>query len=51
MFFKIDENLPSELASRLVETGHDALTVYDQKLEGKPDEIVSVVCKSEDRNW
>lgn len=47
--FKIDENLPAELAAMLVEAGHDAVTVYDQNLEGEPDNVVSKVCQMEKR--
>ena len=32
MTFKIDENLPIELAGELVEAGHEAVTVEDQRL-------------------
>ncbi len=49
MLFKIDENLPLELAEMLVAAGHNALTVYDQKLEGEPDDVVSSVCQNEKR--
>ena len=30
--FKVDENLPIEVATLLVDAGHDALTVLDQNL-------------------
>lgn len=49
LLFKIDENLPAELAAMLVEAGHDAVTVYDQNLEGEPDDVVSKVCQMENR--
>jgi len=49
MLFKIDENLPVELAEMLAAAGHDALTVYDQKLAGEPDELISGVCRDEKR--
>lgn len=47
--FKIDENLPIELVAMLTAAGHDALSVYDQKMEGEPDEVVSRVCQAESR--
>ncbi len=34
MKFKIDENLPGELVADLREFGHDADTVFDEKLGG-----------------
>jgi predicted nuclease of predicted toxin-antitoxin system len=49
MRFKIDENLPIELAEMLTAAGHDAMTVYDLSLEGEPDDIVSKVCQDEKR--
>lgn len=49
LLFKIDENLPAELATMLVEAGHDAVTVYDQNLDGEPDDVVSKVCQQEKR--
>lgn len=41
MDFKIDENLPVELATMLRGEGHDALTVRDQGLHGCPDKKVA----------
>ena len=49
MRFKIDENLPPEMAARLREQGHDALTVGDQGLRGRPDSDVAEVCQAEGR--
>ena len=49
MKFKIDENLPGELAESLCAAGHDALTVLDQCLGGAPDEHVVEVCRNEER--
>jgi predicted nuclease of predicted toxin-antitoxin system len=44
MKFKLDENLPGEGAQILRSAGHDAVTVFDQRLGGKPDrEIFAVV--------
>ena len=37
MRFKVDENLPVEVAELLSSAGHDALTVFDQSLGGEHD--------------
>jgi predicted nuclease of predicted toxin-antitoxin system len=47
--FKIDENLPHEFVDILNENGHDALSVYQQKLSGKPDSQIADICKKENR--
>jgi predicted nuclease of predicted toxin-antitoxin system len=47
--FKIDENLPIEVAVLLIDAGYDAVTVPEQKLGGHPDPEISVVCRSESR--
>ena len=49
MRFKVDENLPGELAQLLRDTGWDALTVVDEQLSGTDDELIRKVCSSEDR--
>jgi len=49
MKFKIDENLPFEIKNLLIQAGHDALTVKDQDLTGKPDATIATVCLGEDR--
>jgi predicted nuclease of predicted toxin-antitoxin system len=49
MQFKIDENLPDALVALLAEKGHDAFTVRQQTLNGRPDVDVAAVCKSERR--
>lgn len=49
MRFKIDENLPVELAEELRATGHEAATVDDQRLVGASDRHLSEVCKAEGR--
>jgi predicted nuclease of predicted toxin-antitoxin system len=49
MQFKIDENLPAELAELLKQAGHDASTVFEQKLMGAPDSQLAVVCQKEKR--
>ena len=47
--FKIDENLPVEVATLLTDAGHDALTVLDQSLGGRSDPEISDVCRVEQR--
>lgn len=49
MRFKIDENLPIEVASVLRDAGHDAMTIGDQRMSGEPDPRVAAVCCDEDR--
>lgn len=49
MQFKIDENLPVEIAELLTEAGHDAKTVNDQHLEGSLDSLLANVCRDENR--
>ena len=47
--FKMDENLPVELASMFCEAGHDAMTILDQDLAGARDTDVASVCVREGR--
>lgn len=47
--FKIDENLPKEIAELLVKNGHDALTILDQSLGGKNDKSIISICQKEKR--
>jgi predicted nuclease of predicted toxin-antitoxin system len=47
--FKIDENMPAEVAALLVEAGHDALTIPDQQMGGRPDPDVADICRREGR--
>jgi predicted nuclease of predicted toxin-antitoxin system len=47
--FKVDENLPNEATDRLRQLGYDALSVFDQGLNGHPDSDVSAVCRQEER--
>ena len=47
MRFKIDENLPVEVAALLREEGHETKTVQDQGLGGKPDSDVGSACQRE----
>ncbi|MBE0446739.1 MAG: DUF5615 family PIN-like protein [Actinobacteria bacterium] len=49
MQFKIDENLPIEIAELIVNAGYDAKTVNDQQLKGTKDAILIDMCSSEDR--
>lgn len=50
MQFKIDENLPTELAQLLTNAGHDAKTVHFQKLQGTKDSSLIKICKKENRS-
>jgi predicted nuclease of predicted toxin-antitoxin system len=47
--FKVDENMPAEAAAMLTLAGHDATTVPDQQMGGRPDPDVAAVCRQEDR--
>lgn len=49
MKFKIDENLPVEIAELLIRNGHDAKTVIDQNLSGEVDPEIASICQSENR--
>ena len=49
MKFKIDENLPIEVAKSLREAGHDAFTVHDERLTGAKDAVLARVCQDEQR--
>lgn len=49
MRFKLDENVPREIATLLQGHGHDVATVRDQQLGGKADAIIADVCQGEDR--
>lgn len=49
MRFKVDEDLPTEVAVLLREKGHDAPTVGDQQLQGCPDEQLWSVAQGERR--
>jgi predicted nuclease of predicted toxin-antitoxin system len=49
MQFKIDENLPIEIAELLINTGHDAKTVNNQQLQGAKDPALIDVCRNEHR--
>jgi predicted nuclease of predicted toxin-antitoxin system len=49
MQFKVDENLPIEVAELLKEAGHDATTVVEQRLGGEADAEIASVCQREGR--
>jgi predicted nuclease of predicted toxin-antitoxin system len=49
MQFKIDENLPDALVVLLAERGHEACTVRQQALNGRPDLDLAAACKGEGR--
>ncbi|MBL8825638.1 MAG: DUF5615 family PIN-like protein [Planctomycetaceae bacterium] len=47
--FKVDENLPIEVAVQLRDAGFDAMMVVDQQLGGCRDPIVAEICRREAR--
>lgn len=47
--FKIDENLPVEVAEVFQQAGYEATTVHDQNLAGEIDHTLALVCQSEQR--
>jgi hypothetical protein len=47
--FKLDENLPGEAAASLRAAGHDASTVLEQRMGGRPDAEVLDACRNEAR--
>ena len=49
MRFKIDENLPVEIADLLIQAGHEAETVLTEGLGGTADPQISLVCQQEGR--
>ncbi len=49
MKFKVDENLPVEVALLLRQAGYDALTVFDQRLGGEADSTIAAICRLEQR--
>jgi predicted nuclease of predicted toxin-antitoxin system len=49
MPFKVDENLHEEVAELLRQHGHDAVTVFAQKLQGHSDDDVAARCLDEGR--
>ena len=49
MRFKVDQNLPVEVAEALRGAGHDAATVYEQQLAGVPDPQLGAIIQREAR--
>ena len=49
MRFKLDENLPAEMADLFQRTGHDAVTVLEEQLGGISDSDLAAVCAQERR--
>ncbi len=49
MKFKVDENLPIEVAQLLHEAGHDVFTIHQQGLVGAKDVVLARVCQDEHR--
>ncbi len=49
MRFKVDENLPIEVAEMLRQAGHDAATVLEQHLGGSDDAQLVALCQLEGR--
>ncbi len=49
MKFKIDENLPAEIADILKSASYDAISVTDQGMKGVNDDTVIDVCSKEGR--
>lgn len=47
--FKVDENLPLEVADLLATAGYETSTVHSQHLVGAPDPQLAEVCRGEDR--
>ena len=43
MKFKIDENLPIELADLLQDEGYDASTIYSESLKGAKDRAINSI--------
>jgi len=49
MQFKIDENLPVEIAELLNNAGDDSKSVNDEGLQGIKDSLLVDICKKENR--
>lgn len=49
MQFKIDENLPVEIAAIFIANGYDTKTVIDQSLQGTADKTLIDICSKEGR--
>ena len=49
MRFKLDENIPTELADFLKASGYETDTVADEGLKGTKDKSIAEVCEREER--
>lgn len=49
MNFKIDENMPVEVAELLKQAGYDAITISEQNLIGTTDTNLANICQKEKR--
>jgi predicted nuclease of predicted toxin-antitoxin system len=49
MKFKIDENLPIDVAEVLAEAAHDAVTVDSEGVAGSQDAVIASICQQEER--
>ncbi len=49
MKFKVDENLPVEIADLLRSAKHDVTTVHSQRLMGAVDPRIIAICREEGR--
>jgi len=49
MRFKTDENIHPEVTTLLQEEGHDTVTVWDQRMQGRPDSELAEACRREGR--
>lgn len=47
MRFKVDENLPVEVAALIREAGHEADTVNDERIGGAEDSDIAALCQRE----
>ncbi len=50
MRFKVDENLPPEIADMLIQAGHDATTALQEGLGGVADPAIAEACRTERRS-
>ncbi len=49
MRFKLDENLHCDAVQLLLDSGHDAMSLFEQGMSGHKDADIAQVCKAEDR--
>jgi len=47
--FKLDENIGTRGKQLFLDAGYDVSTIYEQNLQGSPDEQVIAVCQAEKR--